>query len=214
MPALINTLLATPDNVVVVRDQIAAILKVEIANQALLGLSPEPRVFRERSNPWEMAAGKAPIINVYFDNANFDGAGSNIVERQKCEATFNVDAYAFAESKATAQGHTPGDELAASRCLAALGLCRKILMSAHYTYLGLQGLVWKRWTQSLGLFRPPTDDNAAQNTVAGRLALVVTFNEFSPQVTGEVLETLSVEVRRAETGELYLGALYPSTPPP
>jgi hypothetical protein len=214
MPALINTLLSTPDNVAVVRDQVAAILKLEIANQAVLGLTPEPRVFRERSNPWEMATGKAPIVNVYFDNASFDAAGSNIVERQKCEATFNIDAYAFAESKATVQGHTAGDELAASRCLEALGLCRKILMSGHYTYLGLQGLVWKRWTQTLGLFRPPTDDNAAQNTVAGRLALVVTFNEFSPQVAGEVLETLSVEVRRAENGELYLGARYESTPSP
>lgn len=212
MPALITTLLSTPDNVAIVRDQIAAILKVEIAGQALLGLSPEPRVFVERSNPWEMASGKAPIVNVWFDTESFDGSGSNVVARQKTEATFNVDVYAFAESKATAQGHTPGDELAASRCLRTLGLCRQILMSGHYTYLGLSGLVWKRWPQTLGMFRPPTDDNAAQNTVAGRLALGVTFNEFSPQVEGEPLETLAVEVRRAESGELYLAATY--QPPP
>jgi len=214
MPALIETLLSTPDNVTVVRDQIAAILKVEIANQALLGLSPEPRVFVERSNPWEMATGKAPIINVMFDTESFDGSASNVVERQKADGTFNIDCYAFAESKKTSQGHTAGDELAASRCLRTLGLCRQILMSAHYTYLGLRGLVWRRFPQSLGMFRPPTDDHAAQNTVAGRLALVVAFNEFSPQVTGEVLETLSVEVKRAENGELYFSGLYQSPPPP
>lgn len=213
MPALIETLLAAPDNVVVVRDQIAAILKLEIANQAVLGLSPEPRVFRERSNPWEMASGKAPIINVWFDTESFDASGSNVVARQRTDGTFNVDVYTFGESKQTLAGHTPGDELAADRCLRTLGLCRQILMSAHYTYLGLPGLVWKRWPQTLGVFRPPTDDHAAQNTVAGRLALVVTFNEFSPQVEGEVLETLSVEVSRAENGELYLGALYQSPPP-
>ncbi len=214
MPALIDTLLATPDNVEVVRDQIAAILKVEITRQGELGLAPVPRVFSERSNPWEIASDEAPIINVWFDTESFDGAASNVVERQKCDGTFNVDVYAFAKSKKTADGHTPGDELAALRCLRTLRLCRQILMSAHYTYLGLRGVVWKRWPQTIGMFRPPTDDHAAQNTVAGRLALVVTYNELSPQVTSDVLETLSVEVRRAESGELYFDALYPSTESP
>lgn len=213
MPALIDTLLATPDNVEVVRDQIAAILKLEIDHQGVLGLSPVPRVFSERSNPWEIPSNDVPIINVWFDTESFDGAASNVVERQKCDGTFNVDVYAFGTSKKTAGGHTPGDELAALRCLRTLRLCRQILMSAHYTYLGLRGIVWKRWPQTLGMFRPPTDDHSAQNIVAGRLALVVSYNEFSPQVEGDVLETLTVEVKRAETGELYFSAQYPTPPP-
>jgi hypothetical protein len=213
MPALIDTLLATPDNVEVVRDQIGAILKLEIDHQGELGLSPVPRVFSERSNPWEIPSNEAPIINVWFDTESFDGAASNVVERQKCDGTFNIDVYAFGTSKKTVEGHTPGDELAALRCLRTLRLCRQILMSAHYTYLGLRGVVWKRWPQTIGTFRPPTDDHSAQNIVAGRLSLVVSYNEFAPQVAGEVLETLSVEVKRAETGELYFSALYPTPPP-
>jgi hypothetical protein len=82
-------------------------------------------------------------------------------------------------------------------------------MSAHYTYLGLRGLVWKRWPTAITMFQPPSDNRQAQHVVAGRLALQVTFNEFSPQVTGETLETLSIEVFRAKTAELYLRADYP-----
>ncbi len=218
MPALIETLLVTPDNVEVVRDQIAAILAVEIAKQAELGLTPVPRVFVERSNPWgqllEEPANEQPIINVWFDTASFDGAASNIVERQKCDGTFNVDVYAFGTSAEGDEGHAPGDEVAALACQRTLRLVRQILMSAHYTYLGLRGTVWKRWPQTITMFRPTTDDRSAQNIVAGRLALVVTFNELAPQVEGEPLETLSLEVKRAETGELYLSAEYPSPSPP
>lgn len=216
MPALIDELLSPRDNVQVVRDQIAAILAVELARQGELGLEVVPRVFVERSRPWgavvESPPNIAPIVNVWFDTASFDGAASNISERQRCDGTFNVDAYAFAPSKQDGAGHTPADEAAALGCQDALGLCRKILMSAHYTYLGLRGLVWKRWPQTLGIFQPPIDQRAAHHVVAGRLALHVQFNEFSPQVAGEVLETLSVEVKRAGTGEVYLVAQYPSPP--
>jgi hypothetical protein len=215
MPALLEALLATPDNVEVVRDQIAAILAVEFANQGVLGLTPVPRVFLERSNPWgvlhEAPENLAPVINVWFDTESFNGNASSITERQAAEGTFNVDVYAFGASTETPGGHTPGDEQAALECQRYLRLCRQILMSGHYTYLALpRGTVWKRWPQTISVFRPPTDDRSAINVAAGRIALVVTYNELSPQVEGEPLETLSLEVKRAETGELYFEAEYPS----
>lgn len=221
MPALIDSLLAAADGVELVRDQIAAILAVEIAGQAALGLDPAlvPRVFRERSNPWgqlhEAPVDERPIINVCFDSSSFDGAASNVTERQKCDGTFNVDVYAFATSATDgATGHEPGDELAALTCHRTLRLARQILMSSHYTYLGLRGLVWKRWPQAITVFRPPTDDRGAQNVVAGRLALVVQFNELAPQFVGEPLETLGLEIKRRETGEIYASAEYSTPPPP
>lgn len=219
MPALIEALLSAADNVEVVRDQICAILAVEIAGQQALGLelALAPRVFRERSNPWgqlhEAPVNERPIVNVWFDSASFDGASSNVAERQRCDGTFNVDVYAFGTSAAADDdGHEPGDELAAITCQRTLRLVRQILMSSHYTYLGLRGVVWKRWPQALTLFRPPTDDKNAQNIVAGRLALVVQFNELAPQFAGEPLETLGLEIKRRETGEIYASAEY-STPP-
>jgi hypothetical protein len=213
VPALIDTLLSTPDNVEVVRDQIAAILKVEIAHQGELGLDPAPRVFLERSNPWgallEDPADESPIVNVWFDTETFDGLASNVTARQKADATFNVDVYCFGTSSEDGAGHAPGDEVAALACLATLRLVRQILMSEHYTYLGLpRGLVWKRWPQTIGLFRPQTDDKSLTNIIAGRLALVVSFNEDAPRVDGPALETIALEVKRAGTGELYLAAEY------
>lgn len=218
MPALIDTLLAAPDGVEIVRDQIAAILTLEFARQVELGLTPAPRVFKERSNPWgqlhETPVDESPIVNVCFDTGSFDGAASNVTERQKCEGTFNIDVYTFGTSEAEGDGHEPGDELAALACQKTLRLVRQILMSSHYTYLGLRGLVWKRWPQTLSMFRPTTDDRNAQNIVAGRLALVVHFNELAPQFEGEPLELLSLEINRRETGELYVSAHYPSPPLP
>lgn len=218
MPAQILELIDKHDNVEVVRDQIAAILAVELAHQAVLSGLGQPRVFVERSNPWGQfieadRTAQQPIINVWFDTANYDGSTSNIVERQKCEATFNVDCYGYAVSVDGGNpgvGHSPGDQAAALECQRAVRQARNILMSAHYTYLGLRGLVWKRWPQSLSMFQPQSGTLAVQRIVGARLALQVVFNEFSPQVTGEDLETLSIEVFRAGTGELYLRADYPS----
>jgi len=221
LPAQILDLIDKQDNVEVVRDQIAAILKVELAHQvALAPLVGQPRVFLERSNPWgeflEAQPEQQPIINVWFDTATYDGSASNIVERQKCEATYNIDCYGYAVSVDDGQptgGHSPGDQEAAFECQRAARMARNILMSAHYTYLGLRGLVWKRWPQSLSMFQPQSGNLAVQRIVGGRLAFQVAFNEFSPQYTGEEFETLSLEVFRAGTGELLLRADYPHPAP-
>lgn len=216
MPALISEIIDKRDNVEIIRDQIAAILKVELANQKALTGDEQPRVFIERANPWgqfiEGDRCQQPIINVWFDTANFDGSASNIVERQKCEATYNIDCYGYGVSTDdgnTVGGHNPGDLTAALECQRAVRLARNILMSGQYTYLAMRGVVWKRWPQTISMFQPQIDNRAVQRVAGGRLAFQVQFNEFSPQVVGETLETLSIEVLRAETGELYLRADYP-----
>jgi hypothetical protein len=217
VPALINFLLTAPDALEVVRDKIASILKLETEKQAELGLPPldVPRVFLERSNPWEMLADserpdtERPIVNVWFDSETFDGIASNTVERQKADATFNIDVYAVAVSSQTEAGHVAGDLAAVLACGRALRLVRQILMSAHYTYLDLRGLVWRRWPQSLGMMQPPIDARTQNHLAVGRLVLAVGFNEVSPQVASETLESVHVEVFRAESGELYLSAQYP-----
>ena len=86
-------------------------------------------------------------------------------------------------------------------------------MAAEYTYLGLQGLVWQRWPQSITVFQPQLDGRQMQQIVGARLALRVVFNEFSPQVEAETLELLSVDVIRAEDGEIVLEADYDYTAP-
>jgi len=82
-------------------------------------------------------------------------------------------------------------------------------MSSFYTYLDMQGTVAGRWTQSINMFQPThADRTPVQNVMAARVALAVSFNEFSPQVQGEAFELLTAKVKRAENGEVILTAAF------
>jgi hypothetical protein len=228
MPALITSLIDKVDNSEIIRDQIAAILLVESAQQQVLAAAADPakdprlwalRVFVERSNPWaewQDAPSKqidaTPIVNVTYDNATADAAGSDAIERQKLVGTFHIDCYGYGVAADTVDGHLAGDHAAALESQRALRLVRNILMSAHYAYLGFprgsSQFVASRWPQSFTMFQPAFDGRALQRVVACRLALQVEFNEFSPQVEGQPLEIISATVKRKETGEIYFKAKY------
>jgi hypothetical protein len=224
MTPQIAELIEGTDNFEIIRDQIAAILVLEsTAQQALATAAAKDsglwklRVFAERSNPIEAfqaetkQADGTPVVNVWFDNASFDASSSNTVERQKATGTFNVDCYGYGITADDAGiGHQPGDEKAALEAHRALRLCRRILMAGTYTYLGLRKTVWKRWTQSVTVFQPQMDGRPMQHVVGARLALAVDFNEFSPQFAGSPFETVTVALKRKETGEIYLTAEYGS----
>lgn len=222
---MIAELIDKQDNFEIIRDKIAAILATEVANQMQLatdaGKDPNDwklRIFSERSNPWENFLNdqteRSPIVNVWYDNSNFDPSASNIVERQKTEGVFNVDCYGYGiSSDELAGGHNPGDKEAAFQVHKALRLVRNILMAAKYTYLDLRGTVWGRWPQSITVFQPQLDAQQIQKIVGARLALRVVFNELSPQVVAETLELVSVDVKRAEDGEVVVEADYDYTAP-
>tara|TARA_R110000772_G_scaffold268728_1_gene398241 strand:+ start:8890 stop:9552 length:663 start_codon:yes stop_codon:yes gene_type:complete len=220
---MISQLIDKQDNFEVVRDEIAAILVTEVANQMALatagGKDPNDwklRVYSERSNPWEGLLNeqndRSPIVNVWYDNSNFDPRASNSVERQKAEAVFNIDCYGYGMSQDVAGGgHKAGDQEAAIEVQRALRLVRNILMAGEYTYLGLRGLVWSRWPQSVTIFQPQIDARQMQQIVGARLAFRVVFNEFSPQVEAETLELVSAKVSRSEDGEVVVNADYDYT---
>ena len=222
IPALIDK----QDTFEIVRDTLAVILATESANQVALATTAgkpntadwKPRVFIESSNPWEQydddPADTSPLVNVWFDNSNFELSASNVMERQKSDGVFNIDCYGYGKSKDDGgTGHEPGDRAAAIEVQKCIRLVRNILMAAEYTYLGLRGLVWQRWPQSATVFQPQLDGRQMQQIVGARLALRVTFNEFSPQVEPVTLELLSVDVLRAEDGEIVLDADYDYTTP-
>ena len=222
---MIAELIDKQDNSEIVRDQIAAILATEVANQQALAIADgkDPadyklRIYTERSNPWEAflndQTDRSPIVNVWFDSSNFDKGASNIVERQKTEATFNIDCIGFGMSEdVPGGGHKAGDKEAALEVQRAIRLVRNILMAAEYTYLGMQGVVWQRWPQSITSFQPQIDGRQIQQIVGARLAFNVVFNEFSPQVPAVTLELVSAEVSRSEDGEVIVNADYDYTTP-
>lgn len=233
MPAQITELIDKIDGSEAVGDMIAAILLLELENQQALattaGKDPnlwKVRVFRERTNPIEdylnldqvqthKPKDPSPIVNVWFDGGQFDKRTGNTVERQKCTGRFNLDVYGHGVSHGLSTGHKPGDLDAADNRSRALRLVRNILMSGQYTYLGDQRganqFIWGRWPDSITNFQPAIDDRPVENVKACRFVLVVEFNEYAPQVKGELLELISVGVKRKETGEVYLTANYPIT---
>lgn len=216
---MINELIDKQDNFEIVRDQIAAILKLNIDNQQRLasekGLDVSQwdfKVYSERSNPWEdfqeSEGGEIPIVNVWFDSLESDDAGSDTVERQKVSGLYNIDCYAMGVSTESSEGHEPGDEVASINVHRVARLVRNILMAGENTYLGLRGVVWGRKVNSINVFRPSADDATIQNIIGARLVFRVVFNETSPQVPSVKLELISVQVKRAETGEILIKTEY------
>lgn len=219
---MISELIDSPDSFEVVRDQIAALLVAEVASQKALAMQAgrdpnewDLRVFVERSNPWAefidapAQASATPIVNISFDNSSFDMTRGTVAARQMSSATYHIDCYGYGISEDDGEdGHVVGDERAALEAQRAIRLVRKILMAATYTYLGLQGVVGRRWVQSVTMFQPAIDGRSVQQIVAGRIALQTELLATAPQVEGAPLEVLSINVLRRETGEVYLAAQF------
>lgn len=219
----IQTLIDKQDSFEIVRDQIAGILALEVQSQMALATaaSQDPndykfRVFADRSNPWEEYLNdepdETPLVNVWYENSNFVPGASNISERQKSESIYNIDCYGYGvASNVVEGGHLPGDLQASLAVHKILRLIRNILMSAEYVYLDLRGLVWQRWIESVTVFQPTQDNRAVHNVIGSRIQFKVCFNEFSPQYVAETLDFVSIDIKRAENGEIIVEADYDYT---
>lgn len=208
------------DTFEIIRDQIAAILTLEVVNQKALAVSAgkdpalwDLKIYIERANPFEAyqddSPDVTPIVSVWFDNEQFDKSASNLVERQKGTGIFNIDVYAVGVSQTDGSGHKPGDREAALNAQRAIRLVRNILMSGENTYLQLtRQTAWDRIPQAVTLFQPTIGEQPVQNIMGARLALSVSYNEFSPQVSGDIMELLSVDIKRTEDGEIVAEADY------
>lgn len=223
MPALIETLIEGQDRFELVRDQIAAILVLESEAQQALATAADKdprswklRVFLERDNPWGLfiddpaQLDASPIVNVTWTGFTPDGASASTVDGGKTSATYQIDCYGYGKSADVEDGgHLPGDQAAGIEAARTVRLVRNILMSGHYTYLGLpRKTVWRRWLQSVTALSPPMNERAAQHVVCARMTLEVLFGETSPQVQGHIINSLFVQVKQAKNGRLYFAAQY------
>lgn len=215
--ALIETLITAEDVAEQVRDQIVAILAVESASQMALaaaaGKDPlEWRllVYRERAVPWAQytrapdQVDATPTVNISRQSETYELGPSSVVSRQKATGIFFVDVYGYGLSADDAEGgQILGDETAALEVQRAVRLVRNILMAGHWTYLGMQKTVERRWLQSVTQLQPQLDNKAAQHVVAARMTFAVDFRENSPQVVGVPFESLFLQLKRADDGRLY-----------
>jgi len=229
--ARIVELIDKDDTFELVRDELAAILVVESANQEALASAADkdPRlwkldVFSETTNPWQAFIDApqsqkdvTPIINIWYDAWNTDRGRSNNVKRQQGPAIFNIDCYGYGVSSAdeTSAGHVLGDAKGAKEAQRALKLVRNILMHGAYTYLGFQGqdLVAGREVSAINTFQPNIEGREIEKVHGVRLALSVSINELSPQVVPTTLDLISILVKRQSDGKVILEADFAATPP-
>jgi len=237
MPTVLTALIDKQDNFEVVRDQIAVLINTNQAAQVILAAAePDPnlwklRVFTERAQPWEQflnEPGKAlvsqdlsPIVNVWYENGTFPESMGDTVKRQAHTATYNIDVYGLGIAQDDgATGQIPGDLTAVQNATRGIRFVRNILMAAENTYLQLRNKdgaalgpgVYQRWVQSITSFQPDLASESAHSVIGIRLALRVTFNEYSPQVDeSNALETVHVDIHRASDGMLLTDAEYDLT---
>ena len=219
---MIPFLIDKQDTSEIVRDQIAAILASEVANQQALataaGKDPAQWTFRtfiERSNPWaeflDATEPQPPIINVTLESCDYSLGTSTIVGTfTGTSALFNIDCYGHGMSAdQVGDGHTVGDLMGSLEAQRAARFVRNVFASAHYIYLGMQKTVHRRWIDGITIMQPPLEGRELQQVVAARLPLRVEFNEFAPQHVGDTLELVSATVKRKRTGEVYFVSDYP-----
>lgn len=214
MAALITELIDKQDTNEIVRDQIAAILALEIANQKTLALSngKNPQdygfdVYLERLRPFltlteneyghENGEVKNGLVNVSFDNDMFDNKSSDTVGYQKAKGTFYIDCYAHINRNY----NSAGDEATSKEADRIARLVRNIIMSGIYTYLGLRKTVTKRYIVRREKFVPSDREGQFfENIVATRITLEVEYIEYSPQQAGVDLELIIVNCEIGEDG--------------
>jgi len=219
---MIDTLIINPDRAEVIRDEIAAVFVSELSNQQTLatGAGEDPQqwsaaIYTERANPFEVFLNDqqnvTPVVNIWIDNSVYDRTPSNSFERFDTKTTINIDIYCRGVStNVPSAGHVAGDETAARDVSRVYRLLRNIIMSAEYTYLNMRGVVSQRWPVSFKSFQPDAE-SAIQNVCAGRFVLEVRHLEYSPQITPETLELISMQTKRGLDGQIILQTDYDYT---
>jgi hypothetical protein len=227
MAAEIITLIDKQDNNEIIRDQIAAILAIEIANQRALAVTagktdPDEWFFdvtaestkplESFSNPDGIESGEISkgLVNVFFESDDFANPGSNVVQEQKVKGNFILDCYSHKNTTVDQNDDDSiidnGDELASREADRIARFVRNILMSAQYTYLKLgrenANIVQKRYIQRRQKFAPEQQNPNLNNVVGCRLMLSVDYVEFSPQNVLDTLDTLITQCTRSSDGKI------------
>lgn len=216
----LQALIDKQDNFEIIRDQLAALLVAEVANQKLFAVAAtknpddwDMKIYIERSNPWEKWLNNQddliPIINVSFERSSVDGQASDPMKKQKTDGIYNVDCYVVAiSSDEPLSGYLAGDEQAARAAHKAARLVRNILMAGENTFLKMRGVVGSRKIVSIDAFRPTHKNMVMQQLFAMRVQFKIGFNEFVDQYVGQNLEYIAIDVVALDDGQLLLEADY------
>jgi len=204
MESKIKTLLNTPDNAEKIRDQIAAILKIELSNQNMLAeYNPDIenkkdfdiKVYIENSRPWALLGDKPeknpfPLVNVSLQDIKKDSGP--ITGKIKYTGTYLIDCYGTGNYQPeNAAEWIPDDYLSAVRAWKLARVTRNIIMSGFYAFLGMRDIVRGRDIESITTVIPTGLQDSAISITACRIILKVELHETSPEAEGVTFNGLS-----------------------
>jgi hypothetical protein len=194
----INYLLSELDNIEIIRNQIAAILRIETENQLALAEKEEAEdtrdykisVYAERARPWDSTADTEnkspfPLINVLlYETKQMEHPGSAMGEK-KYTGTCFIDCYGCGNIN-NINGND--DSLGTIRAWKTARIARNVLMSSFYTYLGMRGIVKKREILKMATGAPAGMPESAISITVCRITFNIEYTEKSPQAGGVPFE--------------------------
>lgn len=194
-------LVSAPDNIEVIRDQIGALLALDLANQyALAKEAHDPsaadydvQVFVENDSPFQYVdedtpdANPFPCVNVSIESTGQE-KGTASVGKQVMNAQFYVDVYATGNTESV-------DDMGAKASLKAwktARLVRHILRAEANTYLRLRGIVGKvSFRFQAG---EPNSPQSAIRVKMVRITVGVDYVEDVPIAQGVGVEVISANI--------------------
>lgn len=200
-----------PDNIEVIRDQIAALLAVDFRRQAELAAESEAidsgdynvAVYVECDDPLQYVdedtpgANPFPCVNVILDSTDAN-KGTASVNKQAFTAKFYVDCYA--EGNDAEDGEF--SYKAAQRAWKTARLVRRILRAEANTYLRLRGIVGRvSWSFQAG---EPSNTRSAIKVKMVRATLTIDYVE-NVAITEGALDWDIVGIVADENGRVLFG---------
>jgi hypothetical protein len=197
MESRIKELLKTPDNAETIRDQIAAILKLELTNQKILSDNDQDikrkkdfdiKVYIENSRPWLLLGDTEeknpfPLINVSLQDIKKDSGP--LAGKIKYIATYLIDCYGCGNFQPeNAAEWIPDDYLSTLQAWQTARITRRILMSGFYAFLGMKDIVRTRDIESITTVIPTGLDASAVSITGCRIIFKVGIHETSPEAEG------------------------------
>jgi hypothetical protein len=203
---LITELISTPDIVEIVRDQVAAILSLELQNQYQLAQKQavgrpfdyNARVYVENSRPYGSGTAEdlLSFVNISLPKVDIPRGNSRMGDQKE---TALVHLYCAACGNNT--GNFRDDKSSAIRAWKVMRLVRHILMADAYTYLGMRGTIAQRHIFLMEAGAPPASDKSALAYTVIRASLEVSFVERSTEAPSVLLEGIGYTVDPV-TGEV------------
>lgn len=192
-------LLSEPDNIEYIRDQIGAILSVELANQFALAqeaADPAARdynigVYIENDDPLQLVdagASPFPLVNLSLVSTE-KTSGSTSINKHNMSATFLLDVYATGNMES---GENAGIR-ASLKAWKTARIVRNILCAENYAYLKLRGIVTGRDIVKFEAGNP-ANASAAVKVKIVRITLNVDYIEDVTISEGEELELFDATI--------------------